>query len=277
MDVTPPQSRAALRPDHSSGAPRHRAAHRRPKSNKTPVGAWGGLRRLLGDRYTTAHDKAYNIVDLYSTFDEVPATPHLLLESTDVAGDSTAIGNVCNRCKVLAKRVTPCYWILLVLIGVATALVSFLMDYLVSILMPIRNGLVDQQSHVHLALFAITCACIATFCCHIIAPAAVGSGIPEVKTVLSGVMIPDFLSFRTGVAKVIGLISAMAGDLYVGKEGPFVHISSVIANVLSRCSCFRGCVATPTGAYSLLAAAVSAGVTATFGAPVGGVLFSIEV
>lgn len=38
-----------------------------------------------------------------------------------------------------------------------------------------------------------------------------GSGIPEMKVVLSGMDLPHYLSFRTLVAKVVGLITAAAG------------------------------------------------------------------
>lgn len=38
----------------------------------------------------------------------------------------------------------------------------------------------------------------------IIAPQAVGSGIPEMKTILRGVVLSEYLTFRTFFAKVVG-------------------------------------------------------------------------
>ena len=61
----------------------------------------------------------------------------------------------------------------------------------------------------------------------------------------------------------------------VGKEGPFVHIAACIANKLAKISIFKDI--NNATKKNMLAAAVGAGVTATFGTPIGGVLFSIEV
>lgn len=69
---------------------------------------------------------------------------------------------------------------------------------------------------------------------HLIAPQAVGSGIPEMKTVLRGVVLHEYLTFRTLVAKIVGLTFTLASGLPLGREGPFVHISSIVATLLSR-------------------------------------------
>jgi len=55
-----------------------------------------------------------------------------------------------------------------------------------------------------------------------------------------------------------------------------VHISACIANKLAKLSIFKD-INNSAIKKSMLAAAVGAGVTATFGTPIGGVLFSIEV
>ncbi|TPX34208.1 hypothetical protein SmJEL517_g03121 [Synchytrium microbalum] len=103
---------------------------------------------------------------------------------------------------------------------------------------------------------------------------AAGSGIPEVKTILSGFVIRGFLGFRTLVIKSFGLILAVASGLTIGKEGPIVHIACCIGNVLSR---IFGKYARNEGKRrEMLSAAAAAGVSVAFGAPIGGVLFSLE-
>ncbi|ONK76713.1 uncharacterized protein A4U43_C03F31350 [Asparagus officinalis] len=62
-----------------------------------------------------------------------------------------------------------------------------------------------------------------------IAPAAAGSGIPEVMAYLNGVDLPEVFSFRTLVIKVIGCIAAVSSSLHVGKAGPMVHTSACVA------------------------------------------------
>lgn len=65
-----------------------------------------------------------------------------------------------------------------------------------------------------------------------------GSGIPELKAILSGLTIYHYFSFQTFLAKFTGLITALIAGLPIGREGPFVHLSACIANKLSKLSWF---------------------------------------
>ncbi|MEQ2158886.1 Chloride channel protein 2, partial [Goodea atripinnis] len=60
------------------------------------------------------------------------------------------------------------------------------------------------------------------------------SGIPEMKTILRGVVLKEYLTLKTFVAKVIGLTCALGSGMPLGKEGPFVHIASLCAALLSK-------------------------------------------
>ena len=103
---------------------------------------------------------------------------------------------------------------------------------------------------------------------------AAGSGIPEIKTILSGFVIPNFLTFRVLVVKAIGAVFAVATGMCLGKEGPFVHISTcvgyIVANWFPK---YRG---NGRKLREMLSAACAAGLSVAFGAPIGGVLFSYE-
>ncbi|CAJ1455743.1 unnamed protein product [Effrenium voratum] len=105
------------------------------------------------------------------------------------------------------------------------------------------------------------------------APAASGSGIPEVKTILNGFVLPDVVTFRTLFIKVPCLILAVASGLSLGHEGPMVHVAVCWANLLSR---FFPQFRNEGKRQQLFSAAVAAGVSSAFGTPVGGVLFSLE-
>ncbi|KAF9815592.1 hypothetical protein IEO21_04513 [Rhodonia placenta] len=103
---------------------------------------------------------------------------------------------------------------------------------------------------------------------------AAGSGIPEIKTILSGFVIHGYLGGRTLFTKSVGLALSVASGLTLGKEGPFVHIASCIGNIVSR---FFNKYETNEGKRrEILSAASAAGVAVAFGAPIGGVLFSLE-
>ncbi|QRW21592.1 ClC voltage-gated chloride channel protein [Rhizoctonia solani] len=103
---------------------------------------------------------------------------------------------------------------------------------------------------------------------------AAGSGIPEIKTILSGFVMHGYLGGRTLFTKSVGLALSVASGLSLGKEGPFVHIASCVGNIVSR---FFSKYETNEGKRrEILSAACAAGVAVAFGAPVGGVLFSLE-
>lgn len=80
------------------------------------------------------------------------------------------------------------------------------------------------------SLFAFVCALLVKQ----YAPYAAGSGISEIKCVLSGFMIDGFLGFWTLIIKSIGLPLAIASGLSVGKEGPAVHVACCMGNVVSH-------------------------------------------
>ncbi|MPC12761.1 Chloride channel protein 2 [Portunus trituberculatus] len=104
------------------------------------------------------------------------------------------------------------------------------------------------------------------------------SGIPEMKTILRGVVLKEYLTFKTLIAKVIGLTATLGSGLPLGKEGPFVHIASIVATLLSKAvTSFKGIYENESRNSEMLAAACAVGVACSFAAPIGGVLFSIEV
>lgn len=59
---------------------------------------------------------------------------------------------------------------------------------------------------------------LSAVCAHYIAPQAIGSGIPEMKTILRGVILKEYLSVRTLLSKMIGLTLSLGSGLPMGKE-----------------------------------------------------------
>lgn len=88
-----------------------------------------------------------------------------------------------------------------------------------------------------------------------------GSGIPEMKTILRGVALKEYLTFKTLVAKVIGLTATLGSGMPLGKEGPFVHIASIVAQLLSKLiTSFQGIFENESRNTEMLAAACAVGV-----------------
>uniref|UniRef100_A0A7N5JGK4 Chloride channel protein ClC-Kb n=1 Tax=Ailuropoda melanoleuca TaxID=9646 RepID=A0A7N5JGK4_AILME len=107
-----------------------------------------------------------------------------------------------------------------------------------------------------------------------------GSGIPELKTILSGVVLEDYLDIKNFGAKVAGLTCTLAAGstIFLGKVGPFVHLSVMMAAYLGRVHTKAiGESENKSKQNEMLVAAAAVGVATVFAAPFSGVLFSIEV
>ncbi|KAF9050065.1 voltage-gated chloride channel [Panaeolus papilionaceus] len=135
-------------------------------------------------------------------------------------------------------------------------------------------------SHVTLArwiifvLFASTFAFIASHLVRSFAKYSAGSGISEIKCILAGFVMQGFLGFATFFIKSITLPLVIASGLSVGKEGPSVHVACCIGSLVA--GLFDNFRRSQSKMREIITAASAAGVAVAFGAPIGGVLFSIE-
>lgn len=103
---------------------------------------------------------------------------------------------------------------------------------------------------------------------------AAGSGVAEVKVILSGFVIHGYLGLQTLVVKTLALILSVASGLSLGKEGPYVHIASCVGNI--ACRLFPKYNHNDGKRREVLSASAASGVGVAFGSPIGGVLFSLE-
>ncbi|KAJ3584935.1 hypothetical protein NHX12_013658 [Muraenolepis orangiensis] len=81
--------------------------------------------------------------------------------------------------------------------------------------------------------WALSFAFLAVCLVKVFAPYACGSGIPEIKTILSGFIIRGYLGKWTLLIKTITLVLAVASGLSLGKEGPLVHVACCCGNIFS--------------------------------------------
>ncbi|KAJ3288989.1 hypothetical protein HDU79_004407 [Rhizoclosmatium sp. JEL0117] len=122
--------------------------------------------------------------------------------------------------------------------------------------------------------FCIAFASLSALLVKLYAPYAAGEGIPEIKTILGGFVIKKFLGVWTLIIKIIGVTLSVGSGLSLGKEGPLVHIACCIGNIIARF--FPKYRDNEAKKRHLLSAASAAAISVAFGAPVGGVLFSME-
>ncbi|XP_059587180.1 chloride channel protein 2 isoform X2 [Alligator mississippiensis] len=168
-------------------------------------------------------------------------------------------------------------WIFLILLGLLMALVSWAMDFAIATCLQAQKwmyGGLDANIFLQYMAWVTYPMVLITFSAgftQILAPQAVGSGIPEMKTILRGVVLKEYLTLKTFVAKVIGLTCALGSGMPLGKEGPFVHIASMCAALLSKfLSLFGGIYENESRNIEMLAAACAVGVGCCFAAPIGG-------
>lgn len=106
------------------------------------------------------------------------------------------------------------------------------------------------------------------------APAAGGSGIPQVMVALhEGCDRPErWVSLRLALHK-IGLVSGgMLGGLSIGREGPTVQIGASVMLHAHRWLSPRSGI----DAHDLMIAGAAAGIAAAFNTPLGGIVFAFE-
>ncbi|KAK8124780.1 voltage gated chloride channel [Apiospora kogelbergensis] len=123
-------------------------------------------------------------------------------------------------------------------------------------------------------LFAVTFALCSSILVQEYGIYAKHSGIPEIKTVLGGFIIKRFLGVWTLVTKSLGLILATGSGMWLGKEGPLVHVACCCANLFIKL--FPNINNNEARKREVLSAAAASGISVAFGSPIGGVLFSLE-
>lgn len=87
-------------------------------------------------------------------------------------------------------------------------------------------------SYIFYILWALLFASLSASLVKMFAPYACGSGIPEIKTILSGFIIRSYLGKWTLIVKCVGLMLSVSSGLSLGKEGPMVHIASCVGKYL---------------------------------------------
>ncbi|XP_066296030.1 H(+)/Cl(-) exchange transporter 6-like isoform X2 [Branchiostoma lanceolatum] len=177
-------------------------------------------------------------------------------------------------------------WVVTLFVGIFTGLVALFIDVVIKELMGLKVGIVKNciellsvKGYLVLSLLVLLAFNLTfTFISGLFTaaePLAAGSGIPEVKCYLNGVKVPRVVRLFTLVCKAVGVLFSVAGGLLVGKEGPMIHSGAVIgAGVPQRI--WRKLGLQQRDKRDFASSGAAAGVAAAFGAPIGGVLFSLE-
>nr|XP_009858717.1 chloride channel protein C-like [Ciona intestinalis] len=182
-------------------------------------------------------------------------------------------------------------WVMMGLIGFSVGIVGFLLHQLIDLISDTKWFYATQYLQDSLAIawvfavgysliFLIPAAAIVVW----LRPSAGGSGIPELIGFLNGTIIRHIFNIRTMVVKFISCVFAVGSGMPVGPEGPMIHLGGLIGAGLSQFKSdsfgirptyfqrFRN----SEDRRNFISAGAAAGVSSAFGAPVGGLLFSME-
>ncbi|XP_046406212.1 H(+)/Cl(-) exchange transporter 7 [Ischnura elegans] len=187
-------------------------------------------------------------------------------------------------------------WLVFFLIGITTALIASIIDIAIEELSAIKYGglkesvdnCVAKKCLIYPYLLWVAANIIPVIIGSVLVayvePCAAGSGIPQVKCYLNGVKVPRVVRIKTLAVKAIGVVTSVVGGLAVGKEGPMIHSGAVVAAGISQGKSTSFAKDFKLFRYfredhekrDFVSGGAAAGVAAAFGAPVGGVLFSLE-
>jgi chloride channel 7 len=192
-----------------------------------------------------------------------------------------------------------------VIVASTEKLVAWRTNYLNAILttMPDSSILTQTKVFAWYALISILLADTAAVLCVFWAPEAVGSGIPEVIGYLNGVRVKKFNRKRMFIVKVVGSILIVGSSLAVGMEGPLVCIGAIVGAALAHAGSLLSWIltkffigyqspiltrlwiwATSDLSYfandaerrNFITIGAACGFAASFGAPIGGLLFILD-
>ncbi|EGC37557.1 hypothetical protein DICPUDRAFT_53930 [Dictyostelium purpureum] len=230
----------------------------------------------------TDYDVIFESVDMYSN---LQADPTLDKDEIDVVTDITSYKKKFTHW--LAKeRISTLLFI--PILGILVAIMGLFCDFLLMELSALRTFITSQHQNgqnvrydfiegLIFVGYSVAFAFFSVCCISFISPYAVGSGIPEMKSIMSGINLSRVLGLKTLVSKIGGMVCATAAGLTIGRTGPFMHASAIIAQEMMNLRFFANIKKNQIVRYQMLICALTSGVVANFGAPIGGLLFAIEV
>jgi len=226
----------------------------------------------------THYDKNFSIfiTDLFNSIEDVTKTPG---PPPEVMARRSK--NPIEYVKKLHQMFDFTPWILGAILGILTAITGVMLDFLTIYCFNIRLKFFQGEDGA-LAFFTFyisgfVFASITTSLGALVNPAVDGSGVPELKSIMSGANTYRYLDSNVFFAKFIGMCTAYGAGMQVGRAGPLVHLSAITAQWLLKKDYFRHLDKNYAYKRSVLAAAAGCGTSVALGAPITAVIFSVEI
>ncbi|VDL86563.1 unnamed protein product [Nippostrongylus brasiliensis] len=121
-------------------------------------------------------------------------------------------------------------WIFLAVLGILVAFLSISVDMMIYYFQEVQSmTFLQGERFTQLPVFTFLLS-FASWCAyttgmvaasaafvHYVSPQAIGSGIPEMKTIIRGVILKDYLTTRTLLSKVFGVAMSLGSGVPIGK------------------------------------------------------------
>lgn len=166
-------------------------------------------------------------------------------------------------------------YLAIISVTIVGSVIFLILVYLAKFLTSFKNqNFVDNPYE--FALAGVSCALLATWICGRFAVTAEGSGIAEMKSILTGIEIDDFFSITTLVTKYFSCILVKASGLGMGYEGAFIHIIGAFSSNITKLPFFKE-VDDDHNRKSITIAGISAALVLAFGTPLGALFFALDM
>ncbi|KAK2960799.1 putative Chloride channel protein [Blattamonas nauphoetae] len=174
---------------------------------------------------------------------------------------------------------------LVLIIALGVAAVSFLQDGVANFFGgKLRWYIFDSISHpvlkcVVYTLWMVAWGLLGTLFTVFFAPVTGnGAGVEDMIAIMSGVPYPEFLTINTILGKLLGNLCALMSGMFVERGGPTMAIAMILTHlVITHVPFFRNYASTPSLRSDIYSFAIAMGMACMNYAPVGGMLFSIEL
>ena len=248
----------------------------------------------LMERESGMHDTINGYHNGYETFEHysMPPPPPPASQNSRVKKKRRPKKNLLGYTGRTATR-----WMLTGATGLLTGISAIFIVYCTEDLINLRESFLshinDRLSVIWFVLYCLynlLLSLTSSFLSITIAPEAIGSGIPEIKAYLNGVRVKRFTSLKLLFVKMFATILSVSSGLVIGPEGPLVHVGAILGAsmtklgpTLNRWGICRSWAVNDLSHFStdaerrdLISTGAAAGFASAFGAPIGGLLFSLE-
>jgi H+/Cl- antiporter ClcA len=166
------------------------------------------------------------------------------------------------------------FWIASIIAGFVAVVFTTLFNIAENAFHAIKNW-----SSISLLFVTPIAFCAAFLIVYYVAPAAKGSGIPQVMASIElsnkkqSTVIDQLLSLKIILTKIVSSLLMVQGGAPIGREGPTVQISASIFRIIDK--------SIPSSwpklsSQNFIITGAAAGLAAAFNTPLGGIVFAIE-